>query len=475
MYLPNSPWLRWSVFVCLGLLLVVLWSTLKGFSALTPTLDPLPQDPYIKVYFNHNPASVYTEPYRSIRRYGDNLEQVVIDAIQEAQHSIDVAVQEFNLPLIAKALSDRQAAGVRVRLILEDDYSTSWASYRPSGIAELDEHRRGKYNNFLALADLNKDGVVDESERQQRDALYMLTKARIPHVDDTADGSKGSGLMHHKFMIIDGHKVLTGSANWTLSGVHGDLAAPESRGNANAMVVIDSYPLAEIFQEEFDLMWGDGPEGQKDSLFGLQKPYRRPRQLSSIPGSAITVQFSPTSESQPWSESVNGLIGKTLQQAQTSVDMSLFVFSDQAISNSLAKSAQRGVTVRSLIDSSFAYRSYSESLDMLGTAMRDHRCQFEANNQPWSTPIHSVGMPQLPEGDKLHHKFALIDHTTVVIGSQNWSNAANSANDENLLIIRNPTVAAHFKREFERLYETAKLGMTPKLQAKLTESRQRCS
>ena len=111
---------------------------------------------------------------------------------------------------------------------------------------------------------------------------------------------------------------------------------------------------------------------------------------------------------------------------------------------------------------------------MLGLAMPDHRCQYESGNQPWGAPILSVGTPQLAAGDKLHHKFALIDDVTVVIGSQNWSNAANEKNDENLLVIRNPMVAAHFRREFDRLYRTANLGITPKLQKKIQQQRQKC-
>ena len=39
------------------------------------------------------------------------------------------------------------------------------------------------------------------------DALAIVRSAGVPVIDDTADGSKGSGLMHHKFVVIDGKTV----------------------------------------------------------------------------------------------------------------------------------------------------------------------------------------------------------------------------------------------------------------------------
>ena len=54
-------------------------------------LAPLPQDPLIQVYFNHNPAAEYKEFYRQKTRLGDDLEQKIIDTIEQAKQTVDVA------------------------------------------------------------------------------------------------------------------------------------------------------------------------------------------------------------------------------------------------------------------------------------------------------------------------------------------------------------------------------------------------
>ncbi|MFN9856555.1 MAG: competence protein ComE, partial [Pseudanabaena sp.] len=55
----------------------------------------LPQHPSIQVFFNQNQASRYTDPYRNIERFGDNLERVITDNISNAKQSLDIAVQEL--------------------------------------------------------------------------------------------------------------------------------------------------------------------------------------------------------------------------------------------------------------------------------------------------------------------------------------------------------------------------------------------
>jgi phosphatidylserine/phosphatidylglycerophosphate/cardiolipin synthase-like enzyme len=465
----SSTWVRFGLLILLGLLLFLGFNLWRRSPASLPLMQPLPQDPLIQVYFNHSPAAAYTEPYRHQRRLGDDLEQVIVEAIDSAQVSIDVAVHELRLPRVAQALRQRHQAGIQVRVIVENTYSRPWSSLTSEDVGQLEERDRAKHAEFVQLADQDQDGQLTQGEIEQADAVVMLQTAQVPLIDDTADGSKGSDLMHHKFLVIDGQILLVGSVNLSLSDVHGDLLSVNSTGNANHLLKINSPALAQLYAQEFALMWGDGVGGRSDSRFGLQKPYRPPQQVTLAPGSTVTVQFSPTSPALPWQQSVNGLTGRVLAAATQTIDMALFVFSDQNLSNILEARHQAGVQIQALIDSGFIYRDYSEGLDMMGVALPNRQCRYEQGNQPWSRPIATVGVPELEEGDLLHHKFGLVDRQTVITGSQNWSGAANHSNDENLLVINNPTVAAHFQREFDRLYENASLGVPSWLQQKIQQ------
>ncbi|MEM1367635.1 MAG: phospholipase D-like domain-containing protein [Cyanobacteria bacterium P01_H01_bin.15] len=433
---------------------------------------PLPQDEHIQVYFNQNQAASYTDPYRDFTRPGDDLEAVLLNAIAKAETTIEVAIQQLELPRIAQALADKHQAGVQIRVVLENNYTASWTKLTASELDELSERDRTKYDAYIALVDLDQNGQLSETEIEQRDAISILDKARVPWLDDTADGSKGSGLMHHKFLIADGKTVITGSANFTLSGIHGDLLAPETRGNANHLLEINDFVIAQFFQAEFEKLWGDGPGEETDSQFGRKKPKLTPQQFT-VGNNIVTIHFAPSAKNAPWNSTSGGLISQTLESTAQSAELALFVFSDQALVNTLNQLNLQGIEIRALIDHGFAYRYYSEALDMWGVALtRD--CEYEDKNQPWSAPIDSVGIPEIPTGDKLHHKFAVLDNQTVITGSYNWSPAANFTNDETLIVIQNSVIAAHFTREFERLYDGALLGVPLWLEDKIAADKTKC-
>ena len=435
--------------------------------------DRLSQDRFIQAYFNHRETKQnYIEPYRELKRSGDDLEAVIIKEIAAAKSTISLAVQELNLPLVAKALAQSHRSGVRVRVILDNQYSRSFSQLKRQEIKQLKPRDRYKYQSYLDLVDLNKDGSLNPQEIAQRDALFILKQAGIPVIDDTADGSKGSGLMHHKFMVVDNKIVLTGSTNFTVSGIHGDLDDSATRGNVNHLLRIENNRVADLFIEEFDYMWGENLKGGTNSKFGLQKPWRSPKTIV-WQDTKFTIQFAPTSKGKDWQFSTNGLIDKTIKNAAKSIELALFVFSEQNIVDTL-KQLQPQIEIKGVFDSGFAYRYYSEILDMLGTTLY-LRCQPEANNDPWEKPLNTVGTPQLPPGDKLHHKFALIDDYTVISGSQNWSETANINNDEALIVISNLTLARHFDREFQRLYNSVSIGLPTKIRQKIERQRRECT
>ncbi|WP_371639348.1 phospholipase D-like domain-containing protein [Synechococcus sp. UW179A] len=427
---------------------------------------PLPKT--IQLHFNHRDSRRYQDPRTGQWRNGDNLEEQLIGQINAAKQEVLMAIQELTLPQISKALIRAKKRGVHVRVVLENNYSRPWTEQHPS---DLSTHSRRRHQQLQLLADSNRDGRLTAEERLAGDAIALLRSGGIPMVDDTEDGSRGSGLMHHKFLVVDRSLVITGSANFTSSGMHGDAAAPRSRGNVNHLLSIRSAELAGLFREEFEQMWGDGPGGREDSRFGRNKNSSE-LQAVQVSGIKIEVLFTPHSRQSP--EHGLDLIAEQLTKAKKGIDMALFVFSAQTLTDVLAERIKTGVAVRLLADPSFASRSFSEVLDLLGLELPDRFCKLEAGNQPLKTPLQTVGSPRLARGDKLHHKFAVIDNKTVITGSFNWSPAAAHTNDETLLVIHSPMLAAHFTREMNRMWRSAELGITPHIQRKLDRQKLRC-
>ena len=428
----------------------------------------LPLPPGFALGFNHRESGRYQSPLTGQWRNGDDLEKWIVDAIQGADNSLLVAVQELSLPTLARHLIAAHQRGVQVNVVLENNYSTPWSDLQPSHLAK---HQRHRWHQLHQLADADGDGITTAQEARDGDAVRLLLEAGIPLIDDTEDGSSGSGLMHHKFVVIDECSVITGSANFTNSGLHGDAGKPSTRGNVNHLLRIDSPALAEVFRREFERMWGDGPGGAKDSHFGLGKGGHDAERIS-VGDVEVEVLFSP----HPKRNASHGLhwLAALLSSAQQQIDMALFVFSAQQLANVLEERANDGIKIRLVADPGFASRSFSEVLDLLGVALPDRDCKLEVNNQPFKKPIRGVGTPRLARGDKLHHKFAVIDNKTVITGSFNWSPSAAHTNDETLLVIHSPQLAKHFTREMDRLWDTAELGITPHLQRKLDRQRIRC-
>ena len=77
----------------------------------------------IDVVFNHNARSRYRSSLTGEWRNGDDIEAWLIEAVDGATEEVLVAVQELSLPRIAQAMIAAQQRGIRVAVVLENNYS----------------------------------------------------------------------------------------------------------------------------------------------------------------------------------------------------------------------------------------------------------------------------------------------------------------------------------------------------------------
>ncbi len=232
-----------------------------------------------------------------------------------------------------------------------------------------------------------------------------------------------SGLMHNKFLVIDADLadqawVMTGSMNWTNSNMIQD---------NNNTVFIQDQALARAYELEFEEMWGsDGPLPQPaNSRFGNQKEDNTPHRFI-IGDRQVECYFSP-------SDRVTDKIVGAIETADFKTSFAIFSFTKDEIGDAFISEHNAGTWVRGLIEN-----------------INDQGAEFNlllSNGVPVQAHLNFA---------QLHHKYTVLDaghpasDPTVVTGSHNWTQSAESSNDENTLIIHDPAIATLFQAEFER-------------------------
>ncbi|MEA3339494.1 MAG: phospholipase D-like domain-containing protein [Chloroflexota bacterium] len=261
--------------------------------------------------------------------------------------------------------------------------------------------------------------VVVESDNADTQVVADLRQAGVPLVEDERE----SGLMHNKFVVVDEQWIWTGSWNMTHNGTY---------RNNNDAVLIASPALAENYTAEFEEMF----TGQ----FGPASPADTPN-----PRVVITVEIGEGEERQerqikvenyfaPEDEAAAQIISE-IEGAQDRIRFMAFVFTSDEIADAMLARARAGVVVQGVFESRNAEREYSE-YERLRVAVHD----VLKDSNPYI----------------LHHKVIIVDDATVILGSYNFTASAETRNDENLLIIHDPEVAALFVAEFGRVYEQAR-------------------
>lgn len=321
-----------------------------------PTESTTPPDiieDWYHIYFT-NPDDPNAKSYRG------GPDEWLAQAIDSARISVDVAVYHLNLWSIRDALIDAHNRGLSVRMVTESD-------------------------NF------------DEIEVQE------IAEAGIPII-----GDRRESLMHHKFVIIDGTEVWTGSMNFTTTGAY---------QNDNNLLQIQSAEIAENFTAEFEEMF-------ENDFFGNDILSNTPNPSVQLDSSQIETYFSPD-------DYTEDRMVELIDRAEDEIAIMAFTITSDPISDALINAHIRGVNISGVLEESQYYSNIGNDFDRLvETGLDLHLDQNTFN---------------------MHHKVMVIDQETVVTGSYNFSRSASEFNDENTLIIWNQNIAQQFLKEFKRI------------------------
>ena len=71
------------------------------------------------------------------------------------------------------------------------------------------------------------------------------------------------------------------------------------------------------------------------------------------------------------------------------------------------------------------------------------------------THLEKQGIPVKVDDTRhhMHHKFMVIDQSSVITGSYNWTRSAAEYNHENIVLLNDAGIAKSYQDEFNRLWE----------------------
>ncbi len=278
----------------------------------------------------------------------------------------------------------------------------------------------------IAVFEFNRANVADAMIRARQRGLTVQMVFDAEVLEDPEDAAelgriekagipvtyeKTSAFMHNKIFLIDDSVVWLGSMNLTHNDVY---------RNNNNMIRTTVPPLVANYRQRFtDLFAG---------RTGSKAPANTPHPTITLDnGVRIETYFSP-------SDGARQHLLDYLGTAKTSVTMLAFSFTDDETGAAMVDLHRRGVSVKVVMEKRNAEGLGSE----YGT-------------------LEAAGVPILRDDNcyTAHNKFIVIDDQIVITGSYNFTNRAENINDENLVIISDPTLARLYTAEFNRLYDKA--------------------
>ncbi len=359
------------------------------FSFATPSNLP----GQINFYFNRSIDASLANP--DTAQGNVDIQARAIAFINRATNSIDLAAYSFNSVPFTDALIAKWNAGIKVRYIID------------AGTTQTQADR--------------------------------LRVAGIPVITGTYGGNHAQGIMHNKFCVVDGRDgnsandwLWTGSTNFTTAQFLTD---------SNNSVEIQDFGIAQCYLIEFDEMWGSSTDTPNavTSKMGNRKVDNTPHSFT-VSGIPIQVYFAP-------SDAVETKYVNYIATADYGINFSILSFTSNGIEEAF-RSKWNGIPgfyLRGVFDSG--------SIGDTGAAWP------EMKGLSGNVFVPPADVFTDTESGSNHDKYMIIDEgrtasdPTLITGSYNWSNAANTTNDENSMIFHNQRIANFYTQVFARRYQ----------------------
>lgn len=143
------------------------------------------------------------------------------------------------------------------------------------------------------------------------------------------------------------------------------------------------------------------------------------------------VDNSKAVENEAHFKGIQDKILNTLEEARVSILLAMSWFTNDVLLKKLVQKQNAGVDVKVIIFDDGINEKYG--VDM--------------------TPLNAVRKIKGSRGGVMHDKFCIIDNQVVITGSYNWTKNAETRNDENVTIQRDPKSATDFSVKFIELFK----------------------
>ena len=340
----------------------------------------------------------------------------LLQLINEARTSIDFAIYGLRgQNEILQALVNAETRGVKVRGLVDKNIENE-NYYSDTHLIEKQlSNIKNDYFSDLKTAEYLKNN----NKKNNKCERPKNTKGPLQCFEGKGYASKEEiyfqgDIMHNKFFIIDKKYVWTGSANISDTGIGGY--------NANLVALMDSKFIAKFYTIEFNQMFIDGDFHRR------KKKLKKEDIFTNIDGAEIGLYFSPQGYAM-----YRGVL-PLIEEAEKTIDVSIFFLTHNNISRELVKAHKRGVKIRVILDATAATNGYSKH-----NYLREHGIPVKVES--W--------------GGKMHMKAAVFDSKHLIVGSMNWTLAGERNNDENTIIIKNsPKHANQLSSFFNSMWES---------------------